>query len=144
VPLRTIAASWSVSKTALIRHKEAHLPKALTAAKAAAEAAQADNLLAELHEVVERAKEIVEEAQYDGDRRAAIAALREVRGSLVVLANLAGALQDSPKVNILITPEWRALRTSIVEALEPYPDAKQAFVDLVLNQKEASGLHTGS
>jgi hypothetical protein len=139
VPLRTIAASWSVSKTALIRHQEAHIPEALAAARAAAEAAQADNLLAEVHKVVERAKEIVDEAQYDGDRRGAISALREVRSSLVMLANLAGALQDRPNVNILITPEWRALRSLIVETLEPYPDAKQAFVDLILDQKEESG-----
>jgi hypothetical protein len=26
IPLRTIAVQWSASKTALIRHKQAHLP----------------------------------------------------------------------------------------------------------------------
>ena len=139
MPLRTIEARWSVSKTSLIRHRNAHVPKALTAAKAAAEAAQGDNLLAQVHAALERAMAIVDEAQLDGDRRTAIAALREVRGWLELLAKLAAAMGDAPQVNNLITPEWHAMRVAIVAALEPYPEARHAVVDLILNAEEASG-----
>ena len=138
MPLRTIADQWSVSKTSLIRHRDRHIPVALTAAQAAAEVVQGNNLLAQVHEVLERAKVIVDHAQLEGDLRAATSALREVRGAIELLAKLAGALQDKPQVNVVITPEWHAMRATLVQALDPYPDAKHAVVDLVLNSKEAS------
>jgi hypothetical protein len=40
--LRTISAHWSVSKTALIRHKADHLPAVMVKAKDAAEVIEAD------------------------------------------------------------------------------------------------------
>jgi hypothetical protein len=45
---------------------------------------------------------------------------------LELLGKLAGELQSAPQVNILISPEWVRLRTLILEALEPYPDARLA------------------
>jgi|SRR5581483_1944460 len=139
VPLRTMADRWSVSKSALIRHRKAHISTALLAAKAASEAVQGDNLLTQVHSIVERAKEIVDEAQLDGDRRTALAALREVRGSLELLGKLSAASREVPQVRIETTTEWLALRSLIRQALRPYPDAERAFAELVLNAKEASG-----
>jgi hypothetical protein len=108
------------------------------------EVAQGENLLAQVHQVVERARTIVDQAQLEGDLRAATAALREVRGSLELLAKLASAMHERPQVNISITPEWQTMRAMIVEALDPHPDAKHAVVNLILNTEEASGSHTGS
>ena len=47
-PFRTIADRFAVSKTALIRHHDDHLPASLMRAQKAAEAAQADALLAQV------------------------------------------------------------------------------------------------
>ena len=52
--LRTIADRWTVSKTALIRHKTEHLPQRLKAAKAAAETADGLEVMDELRRCFER------------------------------------------------------------------------------------------
>jgi len=52
--LRTIADRWTVSKTALIRHKTEHLPQRLKAAKAAAETADGLEVMDELRRCLER------------------------------------------------------------------------------------------
>ncbi len=52
---RTIADQFGVSKTALIRHHDDHLPAALVKAQAAAETAQADALLAQVVDLRDRA-----------------------------------------------------------------------------------------
>ena len=52
--LRTIADRWTVSKTALIRHKTEHLPQRLKAAKAAAETGDGLEVMDELRRCFER------------------------------------------------------------------------------------------
>ncbi len=47
-PFRTIAGQYGVSKSALLRHHDDHLPAALVRAQEATEAAQADALLAQV------------------------------------------------------------------------------------------------
>lgn len=55
---------------------------------------------------------------------------REARGYLELLGKALDRIRDTPQmqVNILVNPEWIALRTSIIAALEPYPDAREAVV----------------
>lgn len=144
VPLRAIADQRSVSKSALIRHRDAHIPVELAAAKTATAVAHGDALLAQLHGQLELAKAIVDQAEEKGDLRTAIAALREVRSTIEASAKLTDALWDRPQANILITAEWLAMRAAIVKALEPYPVARHAVVDLILDSKEASELLTSA
>jgi hypothetical protein len=139
MPLRSIAVRWSVSKTSLIRHRNVHVPRALMAAKAAAEAAHGNNLHALVDAALEQAIAIVDEAQLDGDRSGAIAALRELRGWLDLLAKRAADMGDAPQVNLRVTREWLTMRSLIDQALEPYPDAKAAVADVILDSEEASG-----
>jgi hypothetical protein len=49
--LRTIADRFSVSKTALGRHKENHLPATLAVAREAEQAASADDLLSQVRDL---------------------------------------------------------------------------------------------
>jgi hypothetical protein len=41
---------------------------------------------------------------------------------------LIGELDDTPQVNVLVSPEWLELRADIVTALEPHPEALRAVV----------------
>jgi hypothetical protein len=132
VPLRTIAEQRSVSKSALIRHRDAHIPEALVNAKAAVDAAQADTLLAQVHALVGRAMAILDQADAAGELRIALAANREARGNLELLGKLAGQLRDSPQVEITLTPEWAEWRTSLIDTLNDYPEAKEAVFNRFL------------
>ncbi len=128
-PFRTIADRFGVSKSALIRHSDDHIPAALVKAQEATEAAQADNLLAQVTDLRDRAIGILDTAVATDDLRVALGAIREARGCLELLGKLAGQLQDGPTVNILVSAEWRGLHTVILNALEPHAAAKLAVAE---------------
>ncbi len=128
-PFRHIAAQHRVSTSALVRHHDDHIPAALVRAQEAAEAAQADALLAQVCDLRDRALGILDTAEAEEDLKAAISAIREARGCVELLAKLAGQLKDAPIVNILVSAEWRGLQTVILKALEPHAAARLAVAE---------------
>ncbi len=128
-PFRHIAAQHRVSTSALVRHHDDHIPAALVKAQEATEAAQADNLLAQVVDLRGRAISILDTAVATEDLRVALGAIREARGCLELLGKLAGQLQDGPTVNILVSAEWRGLQTVILKALEPHAAARLAVAE---------------
>ncbi len=127
-PLRTIANRFGVSKSALIRHKKDHMPQALTRAQEAEQVAKADTLLEQVTELRDKALSILVKAEQAGDLRTALQGVREAKGCLELLARLQGELQERTTVNILINPQWLTLRAVILQALDGYPEARQALV----------------
>ena len=126
---RTIADQFGVSKSALLRHSDDHLPAALVKAQAATEAAQADALLAQVVDLRDKALDVLDTAQGSKDLRAALGAIREARGCVELLAKLAGQLKDAPTVNILVSSEWQGLQAVILQALEPHVVARLAVAE---------------
>jgi len=123
-PNRRIAALYGVSERALSRHEAAHLPTAMLKAKAAAEVVRGDDLLRQARDLQAKALSILSKAEGAGDLRTAVAACREARGCLELLARLLGEMPEGPTVNLLLAPEWAGLRGRILAALEPYRDAR--------------------
>ena len=60
-----------------------------------------------------------------------MAYLKEIREQIKLLAELEGRLATQPTVNVLVLPEWLELKTRIVAALRPYPDALRAVRDAI-------------
>ncbi|MDJ1422566.1 MAG: hypothetical protein M5U10_11705 [Candidatus Methanoperedens sp.] len=106
-----------------MRHKD-HLPVELTKAQAAQEVAQADTLLDQVKQLQRKAWELLGKAEAAGDLRTALQGVREAKGCLELLAKLQGELQQEGTINITLAPEWLELRTVILHALEPFPEAK--------------------
>lgn len=129
---RELAALYRVSPDAMERHKAAHLPATLLKAQDAQEAAQADDLLAQVRALQTRALAILDSAEAAGDLRTALGAIREARGTLELLAKLTGDLDERPVVNVLVTPQWAATRMALLAALQPYPDARVAVAGALL------------
>lgn len=121
---RNITEHFSISLGALHRHKSDHIDENLAKAKEAQEVTQADNLLDQVRDLQKKALSILSKAEAEKDYRAATGAIREARGCLELLARLLGGLKEGQTVNILIAPEWLSLRNVILEALEPYPQAR--------------------
>ena len=93
-PNRRIASRYGVSEAAVRRHVASHLPAALARARDAAEQALAGDLLAQVRALQARALAILDVADSTGDQRTALAALREARGSLELIAKLTGAFRE--------------------------------------------------
>lgn len=128
---RIVSNRFKISKQALQRHNAGHIPKAMTQAKTAAEAAQADTLLDQVKSLQAKACQLLDLAEKSGDLRTALAGVREAKGCLELLAKLQGELQQEGTVNITLAPEWLELRAVILQAVEPYPDAKQRLITAI-------------
>jgi hypothetical protein len=107
--IRTIAERWSVRKTALMRHRNEHLPYSAIEAKEAeakeAEAKEAetkeaeedalgDDLLDQVRDLQERALATLEEAEEAEELNAALRAIREVKSNLELMTDPLNELDE--------------------------------------------------
>jgi hypothetical protein len=131
-PFRVVANRTGLSDTALFRHKTNHIPASLTSASRAVEISRADDLLAQVHDLRERAKALLDTAEAAGDLKIALHGIREVRSCIELLARLEGELHDRTTVNIFVAPEWLELRAAMAAALRPFPAATDAVVSALI------------
>lgn len=128
---RDIARQFALSKDALARHKESHIPELLSKSadlKAEVESTQGNQTLAEVRELKVTALEILAVAQGAGDLKTALMGIREARSCLELCMKAEGQIKDGPQITIISSPEWIELRTLVINALEPYPEAREAVV----------------
>jgi hypothetical protein len=92
--LRSIADRSSISKTSLIRHRNSHLSEAIASAKQA-QLTKADVLVATAAGLLDKALGLVECAEAAQDVRGALAAMREARSTIGLLARLKPADDDN-------------------------------------------------
>ncbi len=128
---RRIATQYDVPEAAVRRHEANHLPVKLVMAQ---EVAEADDLLGQVRDIHARTLAILEAVESTGEHRTALAAIREARSNLELLAKLIGELDESPKVNILIAPHIQA---AIVQALEAYPSARLRVAEALAGLEES-------
>ena len=81
--LRDVAERFRLSKTAVARHKSDHLPDHLRQAKEVGEVASASALLEQMQSLQLKTLTILAKAK---DQRTALAAVREARGNVQLLA----------------------------------------------------------
>ena len=129
---RHIAAQWDVSTGALQRHKDEHVPVLLTRAHDAEETARADDLLGELRELQATTLALLRKAEAAGKLGTAVMAIGEARRNLELLAKLIGQLDERPVLNLLVSVEWLTLRAALLSALTPYPEARAAVADRLI------------
>ncbi len=93
-PSRNIAARFGASASAVFRHKQDHLPRALVAAAEARGITHGASLLDQLRDLQARARQILDEAANSGDLRTALMAVREARGCVELIAKATGELVE--------------------------------------------------
>jgi hypothetical protein len=135
-PYRSVAKRFELSESAVYRHKAEHLPAHLLKAREAEEVAQADDLLEQVRHLQGRALNILERAEKAGDLRTALVAISQARGNLELLGKLAGELDERPIVNVLLSPQWVMIRTTMVEALSAFPEARAAVAESLMELEE--------
>lgn len=125
-PNRRIAAHHAVSEQAVRRHKADHLPARILKAHEAEEVADADALLSRLRGLNCETAAILKEAREEGskDNELALKAIARVEKQIELEGRLLDVLNDRPTVNILVSPEWLAIRAAMLDALAPHPEAR--------------------
>jgi len=122
----------TLDERAIRRHRSNHLPTTLARAREAEEVSRADDLLDQVRGLQDRVLTILGKAENSGELRTALGAIREARRNLELLAKLLGELDERPQVNILVSPEWIAVRAAVLEALTPHPEARAAVAGRLL------------
>jgi hypothetical protein len=128
MPNRRIATQYGISEAAVRRHKAEHLPRRMVKAKEAKSVLDADQLLTQAQSLYAKAVALLRQAEQDGDVRTALAGIGQARQCLELLMEATGKLDRTPRVNVLISPEWIAVRTAIMDALSRHPEARQDVV----------------
>ena len=129
-----IAAKYRVSDDAITRHR-AHVPATLAKATEAKETAIADDLLAQVKALRNKSISILQKAEAAGDLRTALLGIREARACVELLLEVEGELNRQPVINLHISAEWIEVRAVLMQALQPYPEARTA-VAAALTQVE--------
>ncbi|HSL85147.1 MAG TPA: hypothetical protein VLF66_20425 [Thermoanaerobaculia bacterium] len=143
-----------MSPSAVYRHKTGHLPARLKRAFEAQETRKAVELAE--HRTEERAKEVgqaidivqqlrainsatlqVLQAARESEKHSlSLQAVDRVHKQIELQAKLLGELQESgPTVNVLVAPEWRELRVTVLQALTPFPDARAAVAEVLTDAR---------
>lgn len=97
----------------------------------AARLENAASFIDQLREVRDKAAALLDQAEASSDLRAAGTFLKELREQIRLMAELEGKISNQPQITIINNPEWVELRTVIIQALDPYPQAKEAVVHAI-------------
>lgn len=130
-PNRRIATQHGLSEAAVRRHADAHLPVALVQAQEAQEVAQALDVLQQLRTINGAVLTVLRDARTASDGELALKAIDRILKQIELQAKLLGELDERPVVNVLISPEWLALRGRIVATLGAFPDARVALAEVL-------------
>jgi hypothetical protein len=100
----------------------------LVKAAEAMEVAEADTLLERIEALQARTLAILEATEETQEHRVALAAIREARGNLELIGEVTKELNRTPTINLHLSQEWIEIRTAVVRALEPHPEARESFL----------------
>jgi len=107
----------------------------LLKSEAAKEQANADDLMGDVREMLERLEFFMDKAEDAEDGEAFKDYLGEWRQGKALLAKVAGLLQQEGQVNIYYNPQWIQIENTIINALQPYPEAREAVASALEAQQ---------
>jgi hypothetical protein len=97
VPLRTISRQFAVSKDAVQRHAQNHLPELLIQAQAAREMVQAEALLEQLNVIQAAVFRTMREAESDQEWSLLLRAAKEARETTMTMAKINQAAVETDR-----------------------------------------------
>jgi len=126
---RRIASRYDVSERAIRDHKANHLKVRMLKAVEKREEADirtAIDVVGQLKAINGAALSVLKSARDAKDGDLALKAIDRIQRQIELQAKLIGELSDGDTVNVVISADWIEIRTAILVALQPYPDAAQA------------------
>ncbi|HEY3349402.1 MAG TPA: hypothetical protein VGM13_06490 [Thermoanaerobaculia bacterium] len=139
-PYRSIAQRCRVSPDAVYRHGK-HLGAAIVEAAKTSErvanVARTESIVEKIRALEDEARRLQAVAEAQGDTRAALVALRELRETLAAWSKLVPV--EITGANLVASVEWAETRAAILAALVPFPEAAAAVAD-ALRRRRTLGL----
>lgn len=140
-PDAQVARRFELSRDSVRRHRMNHLSASLRAIRERGDQAHGDRARDRLEVLYGAAMAVLDAGVEDGKASMTLAAVKELRALVELLAKLTGELDERPTVqvlNVATSPEWLETRQRMLQALQPYPEAARAVV-LALEAGEAHG-----
>ena len=131
-PFRAISRQFGLSKDAVLRHHDDHLPAVLAQARAAEDVAHAIDIVAQLKAINAAALAVLADARARGDGELALKAIDRVQRQVELQAKLVGELDERPQITLVTAPEWLQVRSALLDVLRAYPDARAAVAARLL------------
>ncbi len=131
LPLRDIAGRFGVSRSSLHRHRKTCIADAIAKADISSEAVTAARLVAELEALRGVTLRVLDEARTAQNHNVALSAIARLEKQAELIARLAGELierRQVEEISIVVDAHWIALRSRIVQALQPHPVALLAVL----------------
>lgn len=136
VSYRDIAKQWPVTATrrrlsisALSRHRRDHISPALTTVRAQREQARVTTIADQVRQLVMEAAEVGVPAKKTGNGSLRLAAIREKRAGLELVARIIGELNPEPQkltINVMSLPEFQDAMAVVLDELGGHPALKTA------------------
>jgi hypothetical protein len=140
---RAIAQHYGVSKDAIGRHvSSGHISELLALARDAETHARADSLLDRLEALQYRTEAALTKAEESENHFATFRGISEMRRNLELIGEVTKELNRSPTLNLHLNPQYIAVRSGVIQAVEPYPEAKEAISKAML-QLESEDIGNG-
>lgn len=139
-PYATIAERFEISEAAISRHKNRHLSETIAKANEAAKAQGVEivkqrevkdlehalNVVGQLQEINAACQKVLRDALEYEDPQTVLKAADRVLRQLDFQAELVGDLDRGTEVNVTINQQWVEVRTVLMDALDPYPEARES------------------
>jgi hypothetical protein len=135
--LRQVAREFDLTRSAVHRHKQAHLPQSLIALAPAAiihsngVVGSSDDVIVEARRLYEDCRRALDDALQGGSQLSLSLAAREVHRSLDLLGRQLERIElrrKPPPINIFTSKDWQVVVALIIETWGPYPEAKAALI----------------
>jgi hypothetical protein len=123
---RRIATQHGLNEAAIRRHASTHLPAVLLAAAESEDVAHAIDVVQQLKSINAACLAVLGDAREAGDGELVLKAVDRVQRQIELQAKLLGDLDDRPQINVLVSPQWLVVRSTLLEALAPYGEARAA------------------
>lgn len=140
---RDISGRFQVSKSAVERHAGEHIPQLISRSRELRDWLNADQLVGELRVLRETTLGILEEARVGGEHSIALSAIGRLQQQAELVARLLGELVDRQRVETLdlqVSEKWIRIRSVILQAVRPYPDACDAVIAALKNADDVGTL----
>ncbi len=132
-PYRAVGKRYGVGTSAVFRHKRDHITQLIAQAveaRGVRDLEYGDDLLGQLQSLNGRAMSILDDAEASGDRRAELAAIREVRSIIELNAKLCGQIAERHfhlHAHQQLTPEAAEQLTSAMGAMREFVEAQRSM-----------------
>ncbi len=123
------AAKIGANPASVTRHMKNHLPATVRAEIMKSEGRLAINVTAQIHETHDDVRTIIARALRKGNDKLALKAIEVELKTIELAAKLSGQLDERPTLNLLLDARYAQLRETVIEKLNPYPEARLALAD---------------